>query len=66
MAERIISPGVFTKEVDQSFLAGGIAQIGAAVIGPTVKGPALLNAFTRSAALTAVTNVVWSLLPTAT
>ena len=42
MAERIISPGVFTKEVDQSFLAGGIAQIGAAVIGPTVKGPALI------------------------
>jgi hypothetical protein len=42
MAERIISPGVFTKEVDQSFLAGGIAQMGAAVIGPTVKGPALI------------------------
>ena len=42
MAERIISPGVFTNEVDQSFLAGGIAQIGAAVVGPTVKGPALI------------------------
>jgi len=42
MAERIVSPGVFTNEVDQSFLAGGVAQIGAAIIGPTVKGPALV------------------------
>lgn len=42
MAERIVSPGVFTKEVDQSFLAGGVAAIGAAVVGPTVKGPALI------------------------
>jgi len=42
MAERIISPGVFTNEVDQSFLAGGVAQLGAAIVGPTVKGPALV------------------------
>jgi len=42
MAERVVSPGVFTNEVDQSFLAGGVAQIGAAVIGNTVKGPALI------------------------
>ena len=42
MAERIVSPGVFTKEVDQSFLAGGIASIGAAIVGPTKKGPALV------------------------
>ena len=42
MAERIVSPGVFTNEIDQSFLAGGIAQIGAAIVGPTVKGPALI------------------------
>jgi len=42
MAERIVSPGVFTNEVDQSFLAGGVAQIGASIIGPTVKGPALV------------------------
>ena len=42
MAERIVSPGVFTREVDQSFLAGGVAQIGAAIVGPTVKGPALI------------------------
>lgn len=38
MAEKIISPGVFTNEVDQSFLPAGIAAIGAAVIGPTQKG----------------------------
>lgn len=42
MAESIVSPGVFTNEVDQSFLAGGVAQIGAAIVGPTVKGPALI------------------------
>ena len=42
MAERIISPGVYTKEIDQSFLPGAIAQIGAAVVGPTTKGPALV------------------------
>ena len=40
MAEKIVSPGVFTKEIDQSFLPAGIAAIGAAVVGPTVKGPA--------------------------
>ena len=42
MAERIISPGVFTREIDQSFLPGAVAQIGAAIVGPTVKGPALV------------------------
>lgn len=41
MAERIVSPGVYTKEVDQSYLPGAIAQIGAAVVGTTNKGPAL-------------------------
>jgi hypothetical protein len=40
MAEKIISPGVFTRERDLSFLPAGISQIGAAIIGPTVKGPA--------------------------
>jgi hypothetical protein len=42
MAERVVSPGVFTNEVDQSFLPGAVAQIGAAIVGPTVKGPALI------------------------
>ena len=40
MAEKIVSPGVFTNEVDQSFLPAGVQAIGAAVIGPTAKGPA--------------------------
>ena len=40
MAEKIVSPGVFTRERDLSFLPAGISEIGAAIIGPTVKGPA--------------------------
>ena len=40
MAERIVSPGVFTRERDLSFLPQAIGEIGAAIIGPTVKGPA--------------------------
>ena len=42
MAERIVSPGVFTNEKDQSFLQRGISEIGAAFIGTTIKGPALI------------------------
>jgi len=42
MAERIVSPGVFTREKDLSFLPQGIADIGAAIIGPTLKGPAFV------------------------
>lgn len=42
MAERIVSPGVFTEEKDLSFLPQGIAALGAAFIGPTIKGPALI------------------------
>ena len=48
MAERLISPGVFTNEVDQTFLAGGVAQIGAAIVGPTLKGPALIPTQVRN------------------
>ena len=40
MAEKIVSPGVFTNEIDQSALPAAIASIGAAVIGPTQRGPA--------------------------
>ena len=40
MAEKIVSPGVFTNERDLSFLPAGISSIGAAIIGPTIKGPA--------------------------
>jgi len=42
MAEKIVSPGVFTRENDLSFLAQGIGEIGAAVIGPFQKGPAFV------------------------
>ena len=40
MAERIVSPGVFTREKALSFLPQAIGEIGAAIIGPTKKGPA--------------------------
>ncbi len=40
--ERIVSPGVFTIEKDLSFLPQGIGAIGAALIGPTLKGPAFV------------------------
>ncbi|CAB4143702.1 tail sheath protein [uncultured Caudovirales phage] len=42
MAEKIVSPGVFTNEKDLSFLPAGIAAIGAAIVGPTAKGPAFV------------------------
>ena len=42
MAEKIVSPGVFTNEKDLSFLPAGIAAIGAAIVGPTKKGPAFV------------------------
>ena len=42
MAERIVSPGVFTQERDLSFLPEGVAQIGAAFVGPTTTGPAFI------------------------
>ena len=42
MAEKVVSPGVFTDEIDQSFLPAAIADIGAAIVGPTMKGPALV------------------------
>ena len=42
MAEKIISPGVFTNEIDQTFLPSAVADIGAALVGPTVKGPSLV------------------------
>ena len=42
MAERIVSPGVFTRENDLSFLATGVGQIGAAFIGPLKEGPSFV------------------------
>ena len=48
MAEQIISPGVFTRENDLSFLPQGIGAIGAAIVGPTTKGPAFVPTVVRS------------------
>ena len=48
MAEKIVSPGVFTQERDLSFLPQGISEIGAAVIGPTKKGPAFIPTLCES------------------
>jgi len=42
MAEKIVSPGVFTQEKDLSFLAEGVSAIGAAIVGPTEEGPAFI------------------------
>ena len=48
MAERIVSPGVFTRENDLSFLAQGVGEIGAAFIGPFKEGPAFIPTIVRT------------------
>jgi len=42
MAKKLISPGVLTNEIDASFLPAALGAIGAAVVGPAVKGPVLV------------------------
>jgi len=42
MAKSFVSPGVFTNEVDSSFLGPGVGQIGASIIGTSAKGPAFV------------------------
>jgi hypothetical protein len=37
--ETLISPGVLATENDRSFITAGPVSVGAAIIGPTVKGP---------------------------
>lgn len=37
--DRIVSPGVFTREIDQSGVAQGVADIGGVVVAPFAKGP---------------------------
>jgi len=39
MAETLVSPGVLARENDQSFITQGPVTVGAAIVGPTVKGP---------------------------
>ena len=42
MAEKIISPNVFTRESDKSLVSRGPVVTGAAIVGPTVKGQPLV------------------------
>ena len=42
MIEQVVSPGVYTYENDQSFIAPGQSQTGLAVVGPTEKGQAFV------------------------
>ena len=39
MAETLLSPGVLTRENDQTLITQGPISAGAAILGPTVKGP---------------------------
>jgi len=39
MAETLVSPGVLTRENDQSFITQQPITVGAAIVGPTAKGP---------------------------
>ena len=48
MAERVVSPGVFTNEIDASFLPAAISNIGAALIGICSKGPAFVPTIVNS------------------
>ena len=48
MAETIISPGVFTRENDISFIQPAPVVAGAAIIGPTFKGPVELPTLVTS------------------
>jgi len=50
MAERIVSPGVFTRENDLSFLPQGVGEIGAAFIGPLKEGPSFVPTIVRTQA----------------
>lgn len=48
MAEKIVSPGVFSRENDISFLTPAAAEVSTAVVGPTVKGPVNIPTVVRS------------------
>ena len=48
MAKFSVSPGVTTSEIDNTFLLGQPVQAGAAIIGPTVKGPVELPTLVTS------------------
>jgi len=44
----LLSPGVLARENDQSFITARPITVGAAIIGPTVKGPVELPTIVRS------------------
>jgi len=48
MAETLISPGVLARENDSSFVSSQPIVVGAAIIGPTVKGPVNVPTIVRS------------------
>ena len=48
--DRIVSPGVFTRENDLSGVAQGVADIGAVVVAPFAKGPGFSPTLVRSTA----------------
>lgn len=48
MAETLISPGVLALENDNSFVSSQPITVGAAIIGPTVKGPVNVPTVVRS------------------
>jgi phage tail sheath protein FI len=48
MAETLISPGVLAREIDRSQVAAQPVTVGAAIIGPTVKGPVELPTIVSS------------------
>lgn len=48
MAEKIISAGVVTRENDLSFVAQGVSELGAVIVGPTEKGPAFIPTVIRN------------------
>ena len=48
MAERILSPGVFSRENDLSFITPAAGEISTALVGPTTKGPQDIPTVVRS------------------
>ena len=48
MAEKIISPGVFQNESDQSLVQRGIQGTATAIVGPTVKGAPFVPTYVTS------------------
>ena len=48
MAERILSPGVFSRENDLSFITPAAGEISTALVGPAAKGPVGIPTVVRS------------------